>query len=434
MKLQARAAIAALVLVTLCGLGATAQSPAPKITVIKAARMFDGKSAQLIDNAVVVIEGDRIKDAGSGLAVPAGAEVIDLGDATLLPGLIDCHVHLTMQLTGDWPNAPVRQTAADAAIASTVFARRTLDAGFTTVRNVGASDFVDIALAKAIDSGEVSGPRMIAAGHAIGITGGHGDANGFRPGLITLGPEEGVANGTDEVRLAVRSQVKYGAKVIKVMATGGVLSEGDEIGAQQMNDDELKAAVDEAHKLGRRVAAHAHGTAGIKAATRAGVDSIEHGSFLDDEAIALMKEHGTYLVPTLLAGYTVNAASESGKLPAFAREKAKAANAAMHVSFRKAVDGGLKIAFGTDSGVSLHGQNAHEFALMVQYGMTPVNALFAATRDAAALIGVADVGAIAPGKFADIIAVPGDPLKDITTMEHVSFVMKGGVVVKTGRE
>ena len=435
MSILRRAAIAALVLLVCAGIAprGNAQSPAPKVTVLKAARMFDGTTATLVPNAVVIVEGDRIKAAGSGLAIPAGADVIDLGDATLLPGLIDCHVHMTMQLTGDWPNRWTRHTDADDAIEATVYARRTLEAGFTTVRNLGAGGFVDISLARAIDAGTVPGPRMYASGHAIGITGGHGDANGFRPGLIMLAPEQGVANGSEEVRTAVRFQVKYGAKVIKVMATGGVLSEGDEIGAQQMTDEELRTAVEEAHKLGRKVAAHAHGTVGIKAATRAGVDSIEHGSFLDDEAIALMKEHGTYLVPTLLAGYTVAKSAEAGTLPAFAREKAKAADNAMHTSFRKAVEAGVKVAFGTDSGVSLHGQNAHEFALMVKYGMTPINALFAATRDAAALVGLADGGAIAPGKLADIVAVPGDPLADITAMERVSFVMKGGVVYKSQR-
>lgn len=408
----------------------TAQSPAPKTTVIKAARMFDGTSTTLIPNAVVIVEGNRIVAAGSGLAIPAGADVVDLGDATILPGFIDCHVHMTFELTGDWANQAVRESASDAAIKATVYARRTLEAGFTTVRDLGSGEFVDVSLAKAIDAGTVPGPRMITAGHAIGMTGGHADDNGYRPGVLERGLESGIANGADEVRASVRYQVKYGAKCIKVMATGGVLSEGDEIGAQQMTDDELRAAVDEAHKLGKRIAAHAHGTSGIKAAARAGIDSIEHCSFLDDEAVALIKAKGTYVVPTLLAGFTVEAGAKSGTLPAFAREKALDAADNMRRSFRKAVDGKLKIAFGTDTGVSRHGGNAREFGLMVQYGMTPIDALFAATREASALLGMKDIGAIGAGKLADIVAVPGDPLKDVTVTERVSFVMKDGVVVK----
>jgi imidazolonepropionase-like amidohydrolase len=408
----------------------SAQTPSQKTTVIKAARMFDGKSSTLVSNAVVIVEGDRITKAGSGLAVPAGAEVIDLGDATILPGLIDCHVHMDMELNGDWANAAVRTTPADAAIAGTVYAKRTLDAGFTTVRNVGAGEFVDVSLARAIDAGRIPGPRMIVAGHSIGITGGHADENGFRPGLMDHGIEAGIANGADEIRSAIRYQVKYGATCIKIVATGGVLSEGDEIGAQQMTDDEIRVAVEEAHRLGRRVAAHAHGTSGIKAAARGGVDSVEHASFLDDEAIALLKQHGTYIVPTLLAGYTVESRANSGTLPEFARAKAREAAENMRRSFRKAVEANVKIAFGTDSGVSAHGGNAYEFVLMVKYGMTPAQALLAATREAASLLGRMDIGAIESGKLADIVAVPGDPLGDITVMERVSFVMKDGVVVK----
>lgn len=407
-----------------------AQTPSPKTTVIKAARMFDGKSSTLVSNAVVIVEGNRITQAGSGLAIPAGAEVIDLGDATILPGLIDCHVHMDMELNGDWANAAVRNTPADAAIAGTVYAKRTLDAGFTTVRNVGASEFVDVSLARAIDAGRIPGPRMIVAGHSIGITGGHADENGFRPGLMDRGIEAGIANGADEIRSAIRYQVKYGATCIKIVATGGVLSEGDEIGAQQMTDDEIRVAVEEAHRLGRRVAAHAHGTSGIKAAVRGGVDSVEHASFLDDEAIALLKQHGTFIVPTLLAGYTVELRANNGTLPEFARAKAREAAENMRRSFRKAVEANVKIAFGTDSGVSAHGGNAFEFELMVKYGMTPAQSLLAATREAAALLGRTDIGAIESGKLADIVAVPGDPLGDITVMERVSFVMKDGVVKK----
>ncbi len=431
MKIARRSLVALGALVLLFGAPSVhAQSPAKRATVIKAARMFDGVSASLIPNAVVIVEGNRIAQAGSGLPIPPTAEVIDLGDATILPGFIDCHVHLTIELSGDWPNQALRQTSADAAIKATRYAQRTLEAGFTTVRDVGGGDFVDVALARAIDAGTIPGPRMFPSGHGIGITGGHGDENGFRPGLLDHGIREGIANGADEVRASIRYQVKYGAKSIKVIATGGVLSEGDEIGAQQMTDDELRAAVDEAHKLGRKIAAHAHGTSGIKAAARAGVDSVEHSSFLDDEAVALLVAKGTFVVPTLLAGYTVEAGAKDGTLPLFAREKALDAAANMRRSFRKAVDGKVRIAFGTDSGVSAHGGNAREFGLMVKNGMSPAGALFAATREAAALLGNGDIGAISAGKLADIVAVPGDPLVDITVTERVTFVMKDGLVVR----
>lgn len=430
MKTAARVLVVLLAFV--CPLVA-AQQPAapPRVTAILCGKLFDGKSETFVSNAVILVEGDRITAVGPNLPVPAGAEVVDLRSATVLPGLIDCHVHLTSELTGDWPNAAARSTEADAAIRATVYARRTVEAGFTTVRNLGADGFVDISLQRAIDAGTIPGPRMLCAGHAIGMTGGHADTNGFRPGLFDFGPKEGIANGPEQIREAVRYQVKYGATVIKIMATGGVLSEGDEIGAQQYTAEEMSAAIDEAHRLGRRVAAHAHGTSGIKTAVRAGVDSIEHGSILDDEAIALMKEHGTYLVPTLLAGATVEAAARNGTLPLFAREKALHAADEMRRSFARASAANVRVAFGTDSGVSAHGQNAREFALLVKNGLRPIQALFAATRDAAALLGVEkNVGSIEVGKYADVVAVPGDPLADVTVLERVSFVMKGGRVVR----
>ncbi len=299
------------------------------------------------------------------------------------------------------------------------------------MRNVGAGHFSDIALRKAIDDGVVVGPRILAGGHSLGITGGHCDTNGYVPGLFEPGVERGVADGPDAVRAAVRYQIKYGADLIKTCATGGVLSEGDEAGVQQYTYDELSAMVEEAAKLNRVVAAHAHGTEGIKVAVSAGVASIEHGSILDDEAVALMRERGTYLVPTLMAGYAVERQAKEGVLRGLRAEKALYIAPLMRRSFRMAVDGGVNIAFGTDAGVFPHGTNAREFSLMVENGMSPMAALVSATSTAAKLLGVSeDRGSIAAGKLADIVAVPGNPLEDIRVMERVMFVMKGGAVVK----
>ncbi|HEX5386983.1 MAG TPA: amidohydrolase family protein [Gemmatimonadales bacterium] len=404
---------------------AAAPATAQDVTVIRAARLLDVTSGELVTPGVVVVEKDRIRSMGPD-GVPAGARSIDLGDATLLPGFIDAHVHLTFDIGGDWLTRPVRETAADEALRGAHNARTTLLAGFTTVRNVGAGGFSDVALMHAIDRGLVDGPRIVPAGHAIGITGGHCDATGWAPGILELGPEEGVADGVDEAVKAVRYQIKHGAQVIKVCATAGVLSYDATLGAQQLSDEELKAIVDEAYRHGLRVAAHAHGTAGIKAAVRAGVTSIEHGSILDDEAIRLMKEHGTWLVPTAYLLTRIKADDLPPPLAAKMREAVPLAQA----SHRKAIRAGVKIAFGTDAAVYPHGENAHEFAVYVGYGMRPIDALRTATVNAADLLGVTDRGVLAPGKLADIVAVPGDPLRDITATERVSFVMKGGVVYK----
>ena len=300
------------------------------------------------------------------------------------------------------------------------------------VRDVGASSFADIALMRAIEAGRVPGPRMVAAGHLIGISGGHCDLDGYAAGVMPeRGPLEGIAAGADQVREAVRLQVKYGATVIKICATGGVLSQGDQIGSQQMTEDEMRAAVETAQMLGRRVAAHAHGNAGIKAAIRAGVTSIEHGSFLDDEAVRMMVEHGTWLVPTLFAGWSVGSPEAAAHLPPWMAEKGRSAWEAMQRSIRLAVQGGVKIALGTDAGVDPHGQNAREFELLVTVGgMTPMQAIQAGTLNAATLLGMErDVGSVAAGKLADLVAVRGDPLADITALQHPAFVMKGGEVV-----
>jgi imidazolonepropionase-like amidohydrolase len=407
------------------------------VVVLKAVRLIDGTGAPAITNAVVVVEDNRITAAGSAssVKVPAGAKVIDLGDVTLLPGFIDAHTHLIGRVLGDpaGDNAPVRDYASFAAILGVQHARATLMAGFTTVRNVGASGpFDDMALRKAIDEGWTAGPRMVTAGHALGMRGGHCDENGFRPGMFDPGIEEGVADGPDQVRAAVRYQIKYGADVIKTCATGGVLSEGDAVGATQYTYEELKAMVDEAHKLERKVAAHAHGTEGIKIATRAGVSSIEHGSFLDEEGARLMKANGTFLVPTLSAAEGVERAAKTGVLKGLRAEKALAAAAAVRKAIKIAVANKVPIAFGTDAGVVPHGANAHEFQLMVEWGgMSNMDALVAATSGAARLLGwEKNAGSLTPGKWADIIAVSGDPLKDIRATEKVVFVMKNGVIFK----
>jgi imidazolonepropionase-like amidohydrolase len=417
-------------------LGGTSSASAQQTIVLRAARMIDGTGSAPTANAAVVVTGDRIVAVGSAasVAVPAGARVIDLGDVTLLPGFIDAHTHIIGRVLGDPLSdlAVVKDYASYGAIAGVANARATLMAGFTTIRVVGSGNFDDMALRQAITDGRVPGPRMENAGHAIGITGGHCDENGFRPGLIQLGPAEGVADGPDQIRAAVRYQVKSGADVIKMCATGGVLSEGDAVGATQYTYEEMKALVDEATKLGRKVAAHAHGTEGIKIAVRAGVSSIEHGSFLDEEGAKMMAQRGTFLVPTMMAGEAVERFAKNGVLTGLRAEKALAAAAAMRNTTRIAVANHVQIAFGTDAGVIPHGTNAREFGLMVEWGgLTPMAALNAGAMNAAKLLGwEAKVGSLAPGKFADIVAVPGNPLADIHVTERVSFVMKGGVVYK----
>ena len=415
-----------------------AQEPKGTGTVVlRAARLVDGTGAAPIANGVVVVTEDHIVAAGreGSVTIPAGARVIDLGDATLLPGLIDMHVHLVGRPLGDpgGDDAAVRDFASFGAILGTEHARRTLMAGFTTVRNVGAPNFDDLALRQAINGGYVPGPRMQSAGHSLGITGGHCDENGFRPGLMDGTPQTGIANGPDEVRAAVRYQAKYGADVIKTCATGGVLSEGDAVGVPQYTYEELKAMVDEATKLERKVAAHAHGTEGIKIAVRAGVASIEHGSFLDDEGAKMMAERGTYLVPTLSAGEAAEAAAKRGVLKGLRAEKALAAAAAMRNGIRIAVRNNVPIALGTDAGVGAHGANGHELVLLTEWGgLTPMQSIVAASSSAAKLLGwERRVGTLAPGKLADVVAVAGDPTKNIRLVEtSVTFVMKNGVVYK----
>lgn len=399
---------------------------AQSATVVRAARWLDVAAGQMRSPAVVTIQDGRITSVGG--PAPAGAPVIDLGDVTLLPGLIDAHTHLTMDIEGDWVGRAVRELPGDSALRGARNAKRTLEAGFTTVRDVGAGGFADISLMRAIDAGMVPGPRMIPAAHSIGITGGHCDDTGWAPGILERGPEGGIADGPDAVLRAVRYQVRHGAKVIKLCATAGVLSFEATVGAQQMSDAELSAAVQEATRHGMKVAAHGHGEAGILAAVRAGVSSIDHGSMLTDETIALMKQKGTYLVPT---AYLLTA-MQPDVLPPPIAAKAREVIPLAKASHRRAIQAGVKIAFGTDAAVYPHGQNGREFAAYVAYGMSPLEAIRSATVNAADLLGVDDRGAIAPGKLADLVAVAGDPLADITCMERVVFVMKGGAVARQG--
>ncbi|MEO8193580.1 MAG: amidohydrolase family protein [Gemmatimonadales bacterium] len=416
---------------------ALAQAAPPQETVVlRAARMITVASPAVVHDAAIVVTGDRIIAAGpaSTVAIPAGARVLDLGDVTLLPGFIDAHTHIAGRTLGDPLSdlATVKDYPSYAAILGVDNARKTLMGGFTSIRVVGSGDFDDMALRQAINDGRAIGPRMENAGHALGITGGHCDENGWRPGLVELGPRQGVANGPDEVRTAVRYQVKYGADVIKACATGGVLSEGDAVGATQYTYEEMKAIVDEAAKLDRKVAAHAHGTEGIKIATRAGVASIEHGSFLDEEGAKLMAQRGTFLVPTMMAGAAVEAFAKSGVLKGLRAEKALAAAAGIRKAVRIAASHRVQIALGTDAGVIPHGTNAREFGLMVEGGgLTPIQSLTAGTMGGARLLGWDKrVGSIVAGKLADIVAVPGNPLDDIHRTEQVSFVMKNGVIYK----
>jgi imidazolonepropionase-like amidohydrolase len=397
---------------------------APAVIVLRAARMLDVQTGRIVSPAVVVIEKDRIKSVNPA-TVPAGT-VIDLGDVTLLPGFIDMHTHLSSDLEGNWLYRSVTDSAADNALRGARNARKTLMAGFTTVRDLGSADFVDVALMHAIDQDFVPGPRIFPAGHAIGITGGHCDTTGYAPGVLERGPETGVADGPEAALKAVRYQIKHGAKVIKVCATAGVLSLEGPVGAQQLSEVELRTIVEEATRHGLKVAAHAHGTEGIIAAVRAGVASIEHGSLLNNEAIKLMKERGTYLVPTSY----LTQAIRLDALPPPIRAKAEYVIPRARQSLQLAIKSGVKIAFGTDAAVYPHGDNAREFAVLVGRGMTPADAIRTATVNATDLLGVSDRGNIAPGLLADLVAVPGNPLENIRVLEDVRFVMKGGQIYK----
>jgi imidazolonepropionase-like amidohydrolase len=427
--------ISFLSLVVLHAPGVESGAP-PKPIVVKAARLFDGKSDALISNGMVIVEGKAIKAVGAELTVPEGSTVIDMGDATLCPGFIDAHTHLTHERTADFNQGFVdgmRREVAEEAILSTVYARRTVEAGFTTVRDVGSGDLIDVGLRNSIAKGVVPGPRMLVCVHALGAVGGHADRSGLRHDLFPQRNEaEGIASGPDRFRTAVRYQVKYGADVIKFCASGGVLSLADEVDTPQLTLDEMTALCDEAHRLRKKVACHCHGDQAARDAVYAGVDSIEHGSFLSAATLSLMKERGTYLIPTLMAPDSIM--PNLSKFPPEIAAKAVAANEALSKAFGEAVKLGVKVGFGTDSGVSKHGDNAREFVLMVKYGMTPTAALKAATSVDAELLGLSkSIGTLEPGKLADLVAVPGDPVADIAATGNVVFVMKEGAVIVNKR-
>lgn len=415
---------------------------ADDVIAVKAARIFDGKSSALLQNGVVVVEGDKIADAGSNLPIPSSARVIDLGDATLCPGFMDAHTHLTDDFSGNYNERRLREldlNVSEQAIRATMFARVTVEAGFTTVRDLGSHfvashEFVDVALRNSINKGLIVGPRMLVATKGIGATGGHFDpTNGYRDFLFGREPDytDGIANGPDEIRKAVRFEVKNGADVIKAAVSGGVLSLTDEVDTPQFTPAEIAALVDESHRLRKKVAVHCHGDQVAREAIEAGVDSIEHGSFMKPETLAMMRKKGTFLTPTLMASEWI-----MGKIdnyPPALQAKAKAATAARSDMFRNAVKMGLRISFGTDAAVYPHGQNAKEFKLMVDLGMKPIDALKSATANDAELLGISQkVGTLEKGKLADVIAVPGDPTMDITATERVSFVMKEGKVIRHG--
>jgi len=398
-------------------------------TLIKAGHLVDVVAEEVLDHQMILVEGDSIQDVGPRVQAPADATVIDLANAWVLPGLIDCHTHITTQNENYYDDA-FRKSPIDRAVYAHVFARRTLEAGFTSCRDVGSSEFVDVALKKAINAGKIPGPRLFVAGHALSATGGHADLSGFSP-YLRFDNFDGVVDGVDEIRKKVRWNIKFGADVIKFTATAGVLSEEESVGAPQFSADEMKAIVEEAAMWGRKVAAHAHGAEGIRRAVQAGVASIEHGSLLDDEGAAMMKQHGTFLVPTVYVGYAVEEHAKEWGLPDKLVEKARSINAKKKNCLRKAVRAGVKIAYGTDAGVFAHGENAKDFRYLVELGMTPMQAIQTATTSAAELVGQGEkLGSVAPGKFADLIAVSSDPLKDVTVLEKIPFVMKGGVVYK----
>lgn len=423
----------ALIVVLVVSIIFQSSAQTPKLTVIKAGRLIDTVSGKVLENQLILIEGDTIKAVGPDLAIPPGAEVIDLSRSTVLPGLTDSHVHISGDAGGDYYETLFRRTIIDTAVTAHIYARRTLEAGFTTVRDLGSEGFIAVSLNNAIKRGELIGPRIIPATYYIGSTGSHGDLNGFSPWLSDRMPPEmsGIADGVDEVRKKVRYLIKNGAEVIKFGATAGVLTEEASVGAPQYSQEEMNAIVAEAKLHGVRVCAHAHGTEGIKMAIKAGVDSIEHGSFLDDEGIRMMKERGTYLSADIYNDDYILAEYAKFNTPKIIIDKERLVGQKQRENFKRAVLAGVKIAYGTDAGVYPNGWNGKQFVKMVEWGMTPMGAIQAATISNADLFGWSDkIGSVTQGKLADLIAVDGDPLKNIGILENVQFVMKGGVVYK----
>lgn len=437
MKLRNAALSAALSLGLSLAPSALAQNAAPPATVpiaLKAAHLFDGRSGQLVSPGVVVVRGDRIVAVGRDAAIPADARVIDLGDATLLPGFIDAHTHLASDHNEDWAQGfyeNMLRFPTEQAFHAQRNAQSALMAGVTTARELGAPDFVDIGLRNAINAGLVQGPRLLAAGHALGSTGGHCDSVNAPPERIRpAGPLEGVCNGAEECRLAVRQQMKFGADVIKICASGGVLSESDPVDVPQLTPAELDAIIGEAHNWGRKVAAHSHGDVAARLAVEAGIDSIEHGSFLTPSTLQLMKSKGVYLVPTRMTQLWVDEKADT--YPPKIGEKARAAAAAHTQMFKQALKIGVPIAYGTDSAVFPHGLNAREFGDYVDMGMSPAAALMTSSQGSAKLLGIdQDTGTLEAGKAADIVAVPGDVIRNVRATEKPVLVMRAGVVVKS---
>ena len=427
---QASRFLPAVMLMTCWALGQSANTPASLRVVVRAGHILDVKTGTMLSGQAIVIEGDKIVSVGpaADAKLSPATQTIDLPNATVLPGLIDAHTHLTFDPANLGYEGLGISYPREALIGARN-ARVTLEAGFTTVRNVGAGGYSDVALRDAINAGDVPGPRMLVSGPAMGITGGHCDDNLLAPQFHAT--ELGVADGVDAVRHKVRENIKYGADLIKICATGGVMSKGDDPNASQYTREEMKAIVEEAHRLGRKVAAHAHGAEGVSWASDAGVDSIEHGHLMDDSSIATLKKNGTYIVPTL---YLMDWNRENlGKrnAPDYVVRKMQAVSAVGQDTLKKAFAAGVKVAFGTDAAVYPHGLNAHEFAVYVRLGMSPLQAIQTATIHGADLLGWSSkIGTLEAGKWADLIAVEGDPLKDVTTLQQVKFVMKGGEVVK----
>ena len=409
------------------------QTSSTNLILIKAGKLIDVRSEKVLESQGILIEGEKIKEVGPleviSKTIPANTKIIDLSNFTVLPGLIDCHTHIVFQ-PENYLNDIFRKSPIDLAVTAHIYARKTLEAGFTTIRDLGAGEYVDVALRNAVNSGKIIGPRMQVATLAVGSTGGHGDLTGFSP-YIHFNNFDGIADGVDEIKKLIRTEIKNGADVIKMIATAGVLSEEESVGAPQYSQEEMNAVVQEAAMWGKKVAAHAHGAEGIKRAIKSGVASIDHGSLIDDEGIQMMIKRGTYLVADVYNDDYILAEFSRMGYPQKIIEKERLIGRLQRENFKKAALAGVKIAYGTDAGVYPHGWNGKQFFHMVRWGLTPMQAIQSATINAADLLGWDDrVGTIESGKFADIVAVRNDPLVNISELENINFVMKGGSVIK----